>query len=100
MRHGVDMSQERKPRSRGGRSLAGLGLAGVLLVPRPAGTEPLPVVPRFALAPSPIGLRGDVRPRQYMGVVGPRSAWLGLETGEAELWVHPLKLASGFELGF
>ena len=49
---------------------------------------------------SPIGLRGDVRPRQYLGVVGPRSAWLGVETGEAELWVHPLKLASGFRLDF
>ncbi len=43
---------------------------------------------------------GDVRPRQYVGVVGPRSAWLGVETGEAELWVHPLKLASGFHLDF
>jgi glycogen debranching enzyme len=61
---------------------------------------PFPAVPRFAIAPSPIGLRGDVRPRQYLGVVGPRSAWLGLETGEAELWVHPLKLASGFSLSF
>jgi glycogen debranching enzyme len=59
-----------------------------------------PAVPRFAIAPSPIGLRGDVRPRQYLGVVGRRSAWLGLETGEAELWVHPLKLASGFSLSF
>jgi glycogen debranching enzyme len=65
-----------------------------------AGEDALPTVPRFAVAPSPIGLRGDVRPRQYLGVVGPRSAWLGLETGEAELWVHPLKLASGFRLGF
>ena len=37
---------------------------------------------------------------QYLGVVGPRSAWLGLETGEAELWVHPLKLASDFQLDF
>ncbi len=57
-------------------------------------------LPRFAVQPSPIGLRGDVRPGQYLGVVGPRSAWLGLETGEAELWVHPLKLASGFHLRF
>jgi len=78
----------------------GSGLASLLLVALPAGAEPLPVVPRFEIAPSPIGLRGDARPRQYLGVVGPRSAWLGLETGEAELWVHPLKLASGFELGF
>jgi hypothetical protein len=62
--------------------------------------EALPAVPRFVVAPSPVGLRGDVRPRQYLGVVGPRSAWLGVETGEAELWVHPLKLASGFRLDF
>jgi glycogen debranching enzyme len=61
---------------------------------------PLPVVARFAIQRSPIGLRGDVRPHQYLGVVGPRSAWLGSETGEAELWVHPLKLASGFSLDF
>ena len=67
---------------------------------RAAGPEPLAPVPRFAVEASPIGLRGDARPRQYLGVVGPRSAWLGLETGEAELWVHPLKLASGFRLGF
>ncbi len=59
-----------------------------------------PPVDRFAVVPSPIGLRGDVRPQQYLGVVGPRSAWLGAETGEAELWVHPLKLASGFHLDF
>jgi glycogen debranching enzyme len=104
MRHGVDMSQERRlpsltlPLRRW--SIAGLGLAGFVLGPRPAATEPLAVVPRFAVAPSPIGLRGDVRPRQYLGVVGPRSAWLGVETGEAELWVHPLKLARGFELAF
>jgi glycogen debranching enzyme len=57
-------------------------------------------VPRFPIAASPIALRGDVRPLQYVGVVGPRSAWLGRETGEAELWVHPLKLAKGFRLDF
>jgi glycogen debranching enzyme len=81
-------------------------LAALLAVPwtPPAATavvpEPLVPVPRFAVAPSPIGLHGDARPRQYLGVVGPRSAWLGLETGEAELWVHPLKVASSFRLGF
>ena len=60
----------------------------------------LPSVPRFRIEPSPIGIEGDVRPNQYLGVVGRRSAWLGSETGEAELWVHPLKLATGFRLGF
>ena len=33
-------------------------------------------------------------------MTGPRAAWLGLETGEAELWVHPLKVGSGFRLAF
>jgi hypothetical protein len=83
-----------------------LTVAGALLVLAAvpsAGAEEsaaLPAVPRFEIGASPIGLRGDVRPRQYLGVVGPRSAWLGSETGEAELWVHPLKLATGFRLDF
>jgi hypothetical protein len=59
-----------------------------------------PMVPRFAIEASPIGLVGDVRPHQYLGVVGRRAAWLGEETGAAELWVHPFKLADGFELAF
>jgi amino acid transporter len=67
--------------------------------PTPTETSPIGV-PKFAIAPSPIGLRGDVRPRQYLGVVGRKAAWLGVETGEAELWVHPLKLATRFRLDF
>ena len=57
-------------------------------------------VPRFDIASSPIELTGPVRPGEYLGVVGPRAAWLGLETGEAELWVHPLKVGNGFRLSF
>ena len=57
-------------------------------------------VPRFPVAPSPIELTGPVRPGEYLGVTGPRAAWLGLETGEAELWVHPLKVGNGFRLSF
>ena len=57
-------------------------------------------VPRFEIASSPIELTGPVRPGEYLGVTGPRSAWLGLETGEAELWIHPLKVGSRFRLGF
>ncbi|WP_423926370.1 amylo-alpha-1,6-glucosidase [Candidatus Palauibacter sp.] len=57
-------------------------------------------VPRFEIARSPIELSGPVRPGEYLGVTGPRSAWLGLETGEAELWVHPLKVGNRFRLGF
>jgi hypothetical protein len=48
-------------------------------------TEPLPSVPRFAVEASPIGVRGDARPRQYIGVAGHRSAWLGTETGDHHL---------------
>jgi hypothetical protein len=59
-----------------------------------------PAVPRFPIAPSPIELTGDVRPHQYLGVQGRRAAWLGTETGGAELWVHPLKLAQDFQLDF
>ena len=57
-------------------------------------------VPRFEIAPSPIELSGPVRPGEYLGVTGPRSAWLGVETGEAELWIHPLKVGNHFRLGF
>ena len=57
-------------------------------------------VPRFPIAPSPIELTGPVRPGEYLGVTGPRAAWLGVETGEAELWVHPLKVGNGFRLSF
>lgn len=57
-------------------------------------------VPKFPIADAPIALRGDVRPHQYVGVVGRRAAWLGQETGEAELWVHPIKLADHFQFAF
>ncbi|MEJ2202712.1 MAG: GH116 family glycosyl hydrolase [Gemmatimonadota bacterium] len=60
----------------------------------------LPTVRRFPVTSSPIGLVGEVRPRQYLGVTGPRSAWLGEETGTGELWVHPLKIARDFQLSF
>jgi glycogen debranching enzyme len=57
-------------------------------------------VPRFPIADSPIQLRGNVRLHQFVGVEGHKAAWLGNETGEAELWVHPLKLANDFQLDF
>ena len=57
-------------------------------------------VPRFPIPPSPIELTGPVRPGEYLGVTGPRAAWLGLETGQAELWIHPLKVGNGFQLAF
>lgn len=57
-------------------------------------------VAKFEVASSPIQLVGEVRPGEYVGVTGPRSAWLGTETGPAELWVHPLKVAQDFQLHF
>jgi glycogen debranching enzyme len=62
--------------------------------------EPEFRIPKFEIYASPIGLVDDVRPQQYIGVLGRRAAWLGKETGEAELWTHPLKLASDFQLAF
>lgn len=62
--------------------------------------QPAPRVPKFEIAPSAIALQGDVRPHQFLGVEGRRAAWLGAETGQAELWVHPIKLARDFELSF
>ena len=91
-----------------GRGLL-LGLA-IVLTPHPTHPQRLPdpspgdlatlSVPRFPITPSPIELTGPVRPGEYLGVTGPRAAWLGLETGQAELWVHPLKVGNGFQLAF
>lgn len=64
-----------------------------------AGARP-GALPKFPIADSPLALSGDVRPRQYLGVIGRRAAWLGQETGEAEIWVHPFKVASDFALAF
>jgi glycogen debranching enzyme len=57
-------------------------------------------VRKFEIVHSPLTITEDVRPRQYLGVIGRAAAWLGYETGEAELWVHPLKLANDFRLAF
>jgi len=65
----------------------------------PAGQN-TPAIPRFAIPHSPISLISDVRPNEFLSVTGPRSQWLGVETGQAELWVDPLKVASGFQLNF
>ena len=93
------------------RTLAAAAIAALLTpLPNPAAAQRLPdpspgnlaalSVPRFHVAASPIELTGPVRPGEYLGVTGPRAAWLGLETGEAELWVHPLKVGNGFRLSF
>ncbi len=71
-----------------------------LLTPHRAVAQLRTAVPKFEISTSRIGLAGDVRPHQYLGVIGRAAVWLGKETGEAELWVHPLKLASDFRLDF
>jgi len=63
-------------------------------------SDATPVVPRFPIESSTLALRYDVRPHQYVGVMGRKAAWLGVETGEAEVWVHPLKLGNDFHLSF
>ena len=77
-----------------------LGAVLMLALPSPTTAQRNVLVPKFDIETSPLTLRNDVRPRQYLGVLGRAAAWLGSETGEAELWVHPLKLANDFKLGF
>lgn len=45
-------------------------------------------------------LSGPVRVGEYLGVVSPRASWLGFETGEGEVWIHPLKVARDISLAF
>ncbi|MBI2073625.1 MAG: hypothetical protein HYT81_11470 [Gemmatimonadetes bacterium] len=91
----------------GGRRAQPVGTALAIGIGLMAGLDPggataqqASAVARFPIATSPIGLTGDARPHQYLGVIGRRAAWLGEETGAAELWAHPFKLADGFELAF
>ncbi len=58
-------------------------------------------VPRVDIGPiSQLRLKGPARPGVYLGAVGPEAAWLGFETGEGEVWAHPLKLARDIRLSF
>jgi hypothetical protein len=79
----------------------GLGSVPVAVTAQEATPDPGALsVRRFPIAASPIELVGPVRKSEYVGVTGPRSAWLGVESGTAEFWVHPLKVARNFELAF
>lgn len=55
-------------------------------------------VPRFPIVNQ--GLTGPSRGGEYLGATSPYAAWLGFETGEAEVWVHPLKIAREIRLSF
>jgi len=87
-------------------------VAGCLALSAPASdlngqtpAPPLPPdsirIPRFPLGQTPGALlTGPVRTGQYLGAVGSRAAWLGFETGEGEIWVHPLKIVRDLRLAF
>lgn len=93
--------------ARGARATA-LCVLCTLLVPTapspaqeaPAGDGIPAAVERFPILASPIELRGPARGDEYLGVTGPRSAWLGTESGSAEVWVHPFKVARDVRLAF
>ena len=67
----------------------------------PPGAIPDIVVPRFPLSGREgTALSGPARSGEYVGAVGARAAWLGFETGEGEVWTHPLKVAREIRLAF
>lgn len=49
---------------------------------------------------SSLDLHGPARPGSYVGVIGRRSAGMGTEMGDMEVWTWPLKLLHGFNLRF
>lgn len=82
------------------RLVAVAAAAPALSAQSPPQAVALPSVPAFPVAASPIGLISDVRPKAYLGITGPRSGWLGSETGTGEVWVYPLKVARELQLSF
>jgi len=83
--------------------------AGGLCLPQPARAQaranasPLSLirVPRTSLGqPAALRLEGPARLGEYLGAVGYQAAWLGFETGEGEVWAHPLKIARDIRLSF
>ena len=89
-----------------GRAAPLIFLCGLWSLPSVAGAQDARphtgdgAISRFAVQTSPIELIGPARDGVYLGVTGPRSAWLGVESGAAEIWVHPLKVARNFQLEF
>jgi hypothetical protein len=68
----------------------------------PAATDPTEIhLPRWDRSPAiPFRLEGPARAGEYLGAVGTRVAWLGSETGEGEVWIHPIKVARDIRLSF
>ena len=54
----------------------------------------------LAWVTGPLALRGPARPGGYIGIEGRRSAAIGTEMGDLEMWAWPLKLLHGFNLAF
>ena len=57
-------------------------------------------IPAFALGESPLALRGDARPGEYLSAVGRRAIAMGTEDGRFELWSWPIKWMHDLELSF
>lgn len=57
-------------------------------------------VARFPIGEGPLILQGPARSGEYLGAMGTRAAWLGFETGQGEVWVHPMKVAREVRLAF
>ncbi|MGQ0647280.1 MAG: amylo-alpha-1,6-glucosidase [Gemmatimonadaceae bacterium] len=57
-------------------------------------------VPYFDLGNSPLLLRGDARPNEYLASPGRRAIAMGTEDGRLELWSWPIKWLHDFQLQF
>jgi hypothetical protein len=80
--------------------LCTVSIAEAQSAPTGAGEQEV-FVPRAEIGPAfPFALRGSVRPGEYLGVVGPLSAWLGFENGVGEVWTHPIKVVRDLRLRF
>jgi hypothetical protein len=77
------------PRSVQGQTIPGASGISEIRVPR---TQAMPR--------STLRLEGPARPGEYVGSVGSKAAWLGFETGDGEVWAHPLKVARDIRLSF
>jgi glycogen debranching enzyme len=71
----------------------------VLLVAA-AGPLPAQTIPRFDLGATPLLLRGDARPNEYLASPGRRAIAMGTEDGRFELWSWPIKWLHDFQLQF
>ena len=74
-----------------------LGVAGALALAPALAAQ---AIPPFDLGHSPLLLRGDARPNEYLASAGRRAIAMGTESGSLELWTWPIKWLHDFELQF